>query len=185
MKANFLNNIKITLKERWRKFLVAIKRHPDYFPLVALAVTFIYYSFNLTYISKTTALINSTHMGLASFVTMLFSILSFLCLLNAFPKRQKPNIFMLVVFAVMTGAIIFFDVYYHGMITKSTIEINEQRAFVNVAKKIVTNHVVLTVITAVLTALEPIIAKLLKKINTSLEIEYTESIDSIDITDEE
>ncbi len=185
MKADFSKNIKFKLKESWRKFLVAIKRHPNYFPLVALAVAFIYYSFNLTYISKTTALINSAHMGLASFVTMLFSILSFLCLLNAFPKRQKPNALMLVIFAVMTVIIIFFDIYYHGMITKSTIEINDQRLYVTVAKEIVANHVVLTVITAVLTALEPLIAKLLKKINTSLEIEYTESIDSIDITDEE
>ena len=172
------------IKEIYRKFIVSLKRNPQAIPLVALAVSFVYYSFNLTNISQTTALINSKHMGLSCFITMLFSILSFVCMLNAFPKRQKPNIFMLSLFTVMTIVIIYFDYYYHGMITKSTIEITELRLFVPIAKRVVSNHIIFMIITLALTYLEPLIAKLLKKINTSIDIEDNSNIDAIDITEE-
>lgn len=172
------------IKEIYRKFIVSLKRNPQAIPLVALAVSFVYYSFNLTNISQTTALINSKHMGLSCFITMLFSILSFVCILNAFPKRKKPNIFMLSLFTVMTIVIIYFDYYYHGMITKSTIEITELRLFVPIAKRVVSNHIIFMIITLVLTYLEPLIAKLLKKINTSIDIEDNGNIDAIDITEE-
>ena len=173
------------IKEKVRKFLVALKRSPQSIPLVALAISFIYYSFNLTYISQTTALINAKHMGLSCFATMLFSILSFVCMLNAFPKRQKPNAFMLVLLAVMTVLIIFFDYSYYGMIAKSTIEITEQRYFVPIAEKIVLNHIIFMIVTAILTALEPVYAKLIRKINTSIEVEDNGTIEAIDISDEE
>ena len=45
-------------------------------------------------------------------------------------------------------------------------------------------HIVLVAITGVITVLEPVFAKLLKKINTSVELEET-NIASIDIVDEE
>ena len=177
--------MKMKIKETIRKFFVSLKRNPQAIPLVALAISFVYYSFNLTYISQTTALINAAHMGLSCFATMLFSILSFVCMLNAFPKRQKPNIFMLSLFGVMTAIIIFFDVYYSGMIAKSTIEITPQRYFVPIAEKVVSNHIIFMVVTAVLTALEPFYAKLIRKINTSIEVEDNGTIENIDISDEE
>ena len=118
------------IKEIYRKFIVSLKRNPQSIPLVALAISFVYYSFNLTYISQTTALINTKHMGLSCFITMLFSILSFVCLLNAFPKRQKPNIFMIMLFAFMTIIIVFVDNFYFNSIENSNIVINETRMFV-------------------------------------------------------
>ena len=168
-----------------RKFLVFLKKNPQSIPLIGLAVAFVYYSFNLTYISNTTALINSPHMGLSSFATMLFSILSFVCMLNAFPKRQKPNFFMLATLGVMAIIIVSFDVYYFSMIEKSTIEITAQRYFVPIAKEVVQNHIILMGVTVVLTAFEPLIAKLFKKINTSIDVEYTEDIGDIDLSSEE
>ncbi|MBR2381503.1 MAG: hypothetical protein IKA84_03295 [Clostridia bacterium] len=173
------------IKEIYRKFIVSLKRNPQSIPLVALALSFVYYSFNLTNISQTTALINAKHMGLSCFITMLFSILSFVCLLNAFPKRKKPNIFMIILFAVMTIIIVYCDSYYFGLIEKSTILINDMRLFVPKAKMVVGTHVLLMSITLSLTYLEPVIAKLLKKINTSIEVEDNGTIDAIDITDEE
>ena len=80
-------------REFFRKFLVSLKRKPHMIPLVMLALAFIYYSFNLTQIANTTALINGPHMGLAEFGTMLFSTLSLVCFLNAFPHRKKVNVF--------------------------------------------------------------------------------------------
>lgn len=173
------------IKEIYRKFLVSLKRNPQSIPLVALAISFVYYSFNLTNISQTTALINTKHMGLSCFITMLFSILSFVCMLNAFPKRKKPNVFMVVLFALMSLTIIYFDNYYFGLITKSTIEITDVRLFVPKAKAVVFNHIILMMVTLVLAFLEPIIAKFLRKINTSVEIEDNGTIEAIDITDEE
>ena len=136
-------------------------------------------------ISQTTALINAKHMGLSCFVTMLFSILSFVCMLNAFPKRKKPNVFMIALFTVMAILIIYFDYYYYGLIVKSTIEITDVRLFVPKARKVIPIHIVLMIVTLVLTYLEPTIAKLLRKINTSVDIEDNGNIEAIDITDEE
>lgn len=177
--------IKGFIKEKIRKFIVSIKRNPQSIPLVALAISFIYYSFNLTYISQTTALINAKHMGLSCFATMLFSILSFVCMLNAFPKRKRPNAFMLALFGAMSLIIIFFDYYYCGLIAKSTIEITEQRSFVPVAEKVVSNHIYFMIATVILTALEPVYAKLIRKINTSIDVEANANIENIELTEEE
>ena len=84
------------LKEFWRKRLVSLKRKPHMIPLVVMAIAFLYYSLNLTHISDTTARIQGQGMGLAGFATMLFSMLSLVCFLNAFPHRKKVNIPMLV-----------------------------------------------------------------------------------------
>ena len=100
------------LKEVWRKFLVALKRRPQMIPLAVLVVAFVFYSLNLMHISDTTARIQGPGMGLAGFATMLFSMLSFMCFLNAFPYRKKPNIPMLVLMFVLVGIVIFADAYY-------------------------------------------------------------------------
>ena len=79
-----------------RKWLVALKRKPQMIAMIVLAAAFVYYSLNLTQISNTTAKIYGSGMGLAEFATMLLSMLSLLCFLNAFPHRKKTNIPMLV-----------------------------------------------------------------------------------------
>ena len=48
-----------------------------------------------------------------------------------------------------------------------------------------TMHIVTVVITMVTVVLEPVIAKLLKKINTNIEIEANGNLDSIDLVEEE
>ena len=63
-------------KEWLRKKIVGIKRNPQRIGLVAFAITFLYYSLNLTCISNTTAKIQGSGMGLSGFVTMLFSMRS-------------------------------------------------------------------------------------------------------------
>ena len=62
--------------------------------------------------TDTTARIQGPGMGLAGFATMLFSMLSFMCFLNAFPYRKKPNIPMVVLMFAMLGIVIFADAYY-------------------------------------------------------------------------
>ena len=62
--------------EFFRKRLVSLKRKPQFIAMFVLVVAFIYYSFNLSSIANTTALINGPHMGLSEFCVMLFSALA-------------------------------------------------------------------------------------------------------------
>ena len=107
------------VKEFIRKFFVSLKRSPQNISLVALAVAFLVYSLNLTSIANTTARINSPNMGQCEFAAMLFSILSFVCFLRAFPKRQKPNKVMLGLLFLMMGIMVFADSVYLTRITMS------------------------------------------------------------------
>ena len=113
------------MKEFFRKRLVSLKRKPHMIPLAVLGIAFVYYSLNLTQVSNTTALINGQHMGLTEFATMLFSVLSLVCFMNAFPHRKKVNIPMLALMFLMVGGMIFCDIYYGGRITVAvTREVN-------------------------------------------------------------
>ena len=89
------------LKESFRKLLVSLKRRPHMIPLLVFALAFLVYSLNLMNISDTTAKIQGKGMGLCGFATMLFSLLSLLCFLNAFPHRKKVNVPMLVLAFLM------------------------------------------------------------------------------------
>ena len=83
---NFFATVLGKLKEAVRRFFVFLKKKPDIIPIVALTVSFLLYSLNLTSVSNTTAKIYGAHMGLCSFVSMLFMILSFVCILGAYPR---------------------------------------------------------------------------------------------------
>ena len=179
------------IKEKVRRFLVALKKNPQSIPLVALCITFLQYSLNLTEISNTTAKIQGSNMGLAAFVSMLFMILSFVCMLNAYPKRQKPKIAMLILMVLLYGAVIFADIHYLGRIDAAIyrpdnpIKITSNTLYIYYAYNTVSNHIILVGVTTALALLEPLIAKLLKKINTSIEVEGSGDIANIDIADED
>ena len=177
-------------KEMVRKFFVSLKRRPQNIPLVALLITFLVYSLNLTSISNTTAKIQGPQMGLCGFVTMLLSILSFVCFLNAFPKRQKTNVPMLVLYFVMLAIVIFADIMYNTRIISAItradnpIVITKSTEYIIKAQNIVIVHIVLVGVTALLTALLPVYSKLIRKINTSVTVEDNGDLDVIDISEE-
>lgn len=179
------------LKERVRKFFVALKKNPQSIPLVALSVAFVQFSLNLSSISNTTAKIQGQNMGLAQFVSMLFMLLSFVCMFNAFPKRKKPNIPMNILLIVLYGLVIFADVHYLNCINNalnrpvSPIIITAETAYIQIASQALKTHIILVAITVLCVILEPLIAKLLKKIKTSIEVEGSGDIATIDIADEE
>lgn len=178
-------------KEFIRKFLVGLKRNPQYIPLVSLFVSFVIYSLNLTDVSDATAKIQGQHMGLCAFAAMLLTILSMVCMLNAFPKRQKPNYPIIALMFVLFAIIIFADVFYILRINEALtrennpLTITNNTAYIGVARQVAITHIITTAITAVLTALEPVLAKLLRKINTSIEVEDNGEIKAIDISEEE
>jgi len=179
------------MKEMIRKFLVSLKKNPQVIPLLAHTVAFGIYSLNLTAVSNTTAKIYGPHMGLCSFVTMLLSILAYVCMFSAYPKRKKPNWIMIVMILAMYGIIIFCDNFYADRIwaavkrPENPIQITEATMYINDAFKLMSTHITSVIVSAVLVVTEPIYAKLLKKINTSVEIEDNGDLGAIELSDEE
>lgn len=179
------------MKEFIRKFFVSLKRSPQSIPLVALAAAFIVYSFRLTSISDTTARINTANMGQCEFAAMLFSILAFVCFLRSFPKRQKVNKPMLILLFLMLALLVFVDSVYLFRINEAltraenTVVINDKTMFIAEARSTVTMHIILVGVCAVLLAALPLYARLLKKINTSIDVEGNGDMEVIDISGED
>ena len=177
------------IKESVRKVLVSLKRNPSVIPLVMALVSFIFYSFNLTSMSNSTAKIQGVGMGLSQFCIMLFSLLSLVCLLNAFPRRKKANVPMLVIMFVMFAIIIYCDLHYSNAIiaalnrAESPIVLNETTAYIAEAYNMLSTHVVLIGITAALVVLLPVYSKLLRKINTSVDVEDNGDMGEIELND--
>lgn len=177
-------------KERWRKFLVALKRRPQRIPLVMLCITFLYYALNMTTFSNTTAKIQGSGMGLCGFCVMLFSMLSFMCCMNAFPYRKKVNKPMLILLLVMFAIIAAADVIYMNAIVSAVtradnpIVVTEATAYIAYADYYCKVHLVLLGITAALVLLLPVYSKWIRKIKTSIEVEDNGSLEAIDISGE-
>ena len=177
------------IKEFFRKKLVSLKRNPSIIPLLMLLVTFLIYSFNLTYMSNTTAKIQGSGMGLAQFCIMLFSILSMVCMINAFPRRKKPNIPMIVVMFIMFAIIIYCDIHYTNGImaalnrAESPIKLDKTTAYIATAYNMLNTHMILVGVSAALVVLLPVYSRLLKKINTSVHVEDNGAMGEIEISE--
>lgn len=179
-------------KEFFRKLMVSLKRRPHNIALVMLAVSFVVYSFNLTKISNTTAYISGAGMGLCEFATMLFSTLSFVCFLNAFPKREKPKLLFVILFGVMLAIVIAADIVYFVRINQAlTREVDQivipedgSLDYILKAKSMLITHIILVGVTALLTATIPLYGRLFKKIKTSIEVEYTEADEVVELAEE-
>lgn len=179
------------LKEFFRKRLVSLKRKPHMIPLAVMAAAFLYYSLNLTQISNTTARIQGPGMGLAGFATMLFSILSLVCFLNAFPHRKKVNVPMLVLMLLMAGVVIYCDFYYSGLIRAAVtradnpVDPTGSNGFISAAQHMLGVHWVILAAGVALVALLPVYAPLLRRINTNIEVEGNGGMGKIDLSGED
>ena len=173
--------------ESKRKFIVSLKKRPHNIPLCMMAIAFIVYSFNLTKISNTTAVINRPLMGLCEFVIMLFSILAFVAVLNAYPKRQKPILPMVILLYALEIIVAGADVLYLARINEGlqSIQVNASRQFIPQAQSMLTVHIVLVVLSIVLIALIPVIGKALNKIDTSVAIAENEDVQIELVSDDE
>jgi len=134
---------------------------------------------------------NKTGMGLCAFISMLLSILSMVCMLNAFPKRKKPNVAVIVLMLILFAIIIAADAIYsvkvvNGITTDpDAIKITIKNYFIVEAQNAMVVHIITVAITALCVVLEPLYAKLLMKVNTSIEVEDNGEISEIDISDED
>ena len=171
--------------------MVALKRKPQMIALIVLAGAFVYYSFNLTQVSNTTAKIYGNGMGLAEFATMLMSMLGLLCFLNAFPHRKKTNVPMLVLMFVMVGIVFFCDIYYGNRISdaltraENPIVLDSTNTYIANTQQMLSVHKILLIAAAALTALLPVYKPLIKRINTSVEVASNEDMGTIDISGED
>lgn len=171
--------------------MVALKRSPQFIPMLTLIIAFFIYSLNLSEIANTTARINGPNMGQCEFAAMLFSILAFVVFLRAFPKRQKPKKLMLALLGGMLALIIAADLLYIKRIVVATtreenriiVDINSY--YIDYAKDAVTLHVIFIGVTAFLLITLPVYAKLIRKINTSIDVEENKNMVAIDISDDE
>lgn len=174
------------LKERLRRVVVHLKRSPSVIPLLTLVAAFLVYSLNLTSVSDTTARIQGAGMGLCEFCMMLFTLLSMVCMLNAFPKRKKANVPMLVVLFALLGVSVYCDVHYRNAILaalyreESPLELTE---YITKAFNMLNTYMILIIVTLGLVVLLPIYSRLIRKINTSVDVEGNEAMGQIEIQD--
>lgn len=181
-------------KEFIRKFLVSIKRQPQNIAMFILLVGFVFFSLNLTSISDTTALINTANMGQCEFCIMLFSILAFVVFLRSFPKRQKVKVPMLALTFLFLGIIIFMDIVYLSRINEALTR-EENRIIINYeagtnlfianAWSTLIVYLIFVGIVVFLLATLPVYSKLLKKINTSIDVEGNMNMTAVDISGED
>ncbi len=174
--------------ESLRKFIVSLKRKPQNIAMVALVISFLVYSLNLTSISNTTAKIQGAGMGFAGFCTMLLSILSFVCFLNAFPYRKKVNVPMLALMFIMFAIVVGCDCYYLRGITRALTRAESPiRAadfpYIAKAQSTLYAHIALLGVTTVLVITMPLYRKALRKIKTSVEVEDNGELDKIELSD--
>lgn len=178
-------------KEFIRKFFVSLKRKPQNIAMFVLLVGFVFFSLNLTSISDTTALINTSNMGQCEFAMMLFSILSFVVFLRSFPKRQKiviPTFALTFMFLLIA---MFCDVVYLMRINealtreKEKIVITEANMYVSQAWTTLIVYLIFLAVVVILLATLPLYSKLLKKINTSIDVEGNANMSAIDISGED
>lgn len=177
------------VKEFFRKKIVYLKRNPAAIPMIVLAAAFLLYSLNLTHVSDTTAKIQGKGMGLCQFSMMLFSMLSMVCLMNAFPRRKKPNVPMIVVMYVMFAVMIYCDMTYTNAIlaalnrAESPIALTASTAYIAQAYNMLNTFNTLIIAAAVLVATLPLYSKWLRKINTSVSVEDNGQMDKIELSD--
>ena len=185
------NNVKkpSAVKEFFRKQIVTLKRNPQNIPMAMLLISFIYYSLNLTNMSNTTAKIQGVGMGLSQFCIMLFSLLSIVCMLNAFPSRKKPVYPMVALMFVMFGIMIYADIHFcNGIMAaltraESPIVLDVNTLYIANAYNMLQTFVVLIGITAVLVLTLPIYSKWIRKINTSVDVEDNGDMAQIEISE--
>ena len=178
-------------KEIVRKFIVALKRRPQMIPLAVFVIAFLVYTLNLSQVSDTTAKLQSSGMGLAGFAVMLFSMLSMVSFMNAFPYRKPVNKLMLIVMFVMNAIIIVADVFYLGAVSgvqnnpATRVAITKDTLYIVYAQYYLQMHIIILAVAIVLTVLLPVYSKLLRKINTNIEVEENADMGEIDLAGDE
>ena len=175
------------MKEKFRKFLVSLKRKPHMIPLVVLGIAFVIYSLRLTVISNTTARIQGPNMGLCGFVTMLFSMLGLVSFGRSFPHRKPVNKIMLCLTFLLFAAVIFADTQYMAAVNNALtreidpIEVTASTSYITESVSMLRVHIGVLIAGLALTALLPVYGPAIKKINTNIAVAENKEMGAIDL----
>ncbi len=179
-------------KEVVRKFFVSLKRSPHNIAMFVMLVTFIFYSLNLTSISNTTAAVSMDNMGQCEFLTMLLGILAFVSFLRSFPRREKPKFVMIGLTVLMLAISVFADIIYSLRINTALtradspiVIVPEKNGFITTAQTIVSVHIILLIVCIALIVALPVYSKLIRKINTSIDVAGNENMVALDMAEDE
>ena len=178
------------MKEKCRKFLVSLKRKPHMIPLVVLVIAFLVYSLRLTVISNTTARIQGSGMGLCGFITMLFSMLGLVSFGRSFPHRKPVNKLMPILTFALFAAVIFADTKYiaavNYAITREVdpIEVTSATSYITESVSMLRTHIAVLGIGLGLTALLPVYAPMIKRINTNIAVEENQQMGALELDTE-
>lgn len=128
-------------------------------------------------------------MGLCQFCIMLFSLLSIVCMLNAFPKRKKAVLPMVILLFVMFGIMVYADIHYCNAIlaaltrAESPIKLDANTMYIAEAYSMLQTFLVLLGITAALVLTLPVYSKWIRKIKTSVEVIGNDEMGQIEISE--
>lgn len=179
------------IKEWGRKQIVILKRAPQRIPFAFVLITSILWLFWLFTFSKTVNEIRYINwVGLAIFCNTLLAILIIPLFMNSFPKRKKPNILFIILVFLFMAAMIGLDLVYYININdflsqQSSLDTYLARfPYISSSLNLAIVHIVLQVICAIMLALIPVYAPLIKKINTAKAIEGNDIKEVIEVDDE-
>lgn len=179
-KKNRMANFKAGFKEWGRKQIVNLKRRPSNIALVFFVITSLVYMIaystvaEMLYGGRENPVIEWS--ALCSFVVFLFSILILVLYLQAFPKRKKPNVVMLVLVGLFAAVMIAMDIICYlelqDVFAAATRPLTPEYY---ASENIFLAHIVLVALSSVVLACTPLIKMGLMKINTRKEVESTVS----------
>ncbi len=169
------------IKEFFRKRLVHLKRKPEILPMLAVMISCMVYTFNLSSFSTAAIFCNDYYVAILVFVITLLSFLSIFTYLGAHDKKGV-KVPMLVLSLVQIAALIVMDILCYIPLNRDAVAESERIELAKAAKDSV-NHIIWLGVTFVLIVLKPVYGKLLNKIDTTIpddefagEIETAEEV---------
>lgn len=171
------------LKERFRKFIVKLKRKTQLIPLfLTLITSFVFLCMIGTFSQLIQKNSGISSVGVCMFVATLASILILPLFLNAFPKNKKPVIPFIVAVFVVYALIIAMDVIFLVNMQRFFRENSEAKIdiFYYKSQTSLIVHIVLVAVCFVAFALLPLYKKAINMINTKKVVSGNDFSDEID-----
>jgi len=175
----------VKIKDKIRKWIVAVKRNPHYIPLTMYIICCVIYTFTLTAHSDTSMYVSNREIALYVFVITLASMLIIFSFINAYAKRNKHKNLMLGVVYFLALVQIVFDgiylyiIYYETVLREHPVPINESSQFIAVSRFWTAFHLGAVAVSTLAVILLPVYRALLQRIDTSVEDdEATDIFDS-------
>ena len=175
------------IKEFIRKKIVHLKRKPETLPFLAIIISCMVYTFNLSTFSMAAIYCNDYYVAILVFVITLMSFLSIFTYMNSHDKKgvRMP---MIILSVVQLVALFVCDALCYKVLHRDAIAETERVQLAEAASKSVT-HMVWLVISILLIVLKPLYAKALNLINTTIKDDEfageKETSDEVIATDEE